>query len=99
MGTVGFDFLISIAILAVYGFIFIMAILFTFFLDTYIKIEDTLKLNIISNRIITPLEINIDWFNNWAIRHNKIVGIFLISLSLIDLTALFYISTNINSLI
>lgn len=90
MNIDGVLLLLSIAVFAVYGFIFIMAIFFTFFLETYIKIEDMFKLHVVSSRIITPLEIDIDWFNHWALKHNKIVGVFLIALSLIDITMFLY---------
>ena len=41
---------------------------------------------LISGRVIIDfLEKNIDWFDNWLIANNKIVGPILILLSLIDL--------------
>ena len=88
MGFDIFNLLLSSMLFFLYGSICVIAIIFTFSLDIYIKIDEMLKLDILSTRILTPLEININWLDNWMKSHNKILGPILILLSLIDLKLL-----------
>lgn len=81
-------FFLSLLVFFVYGPICIITIIFTFSLDTYIKIHTALDFNVISTPIINPLERGIDWFDNWAISHHKIIGPILILLSITDLKLL-----------
>jgi len=69
-------------------------ILFTFFLDIYLKIDE--RVNLVPSRILTPLEKNIQWFDEWLKSRNKIIGSLLILLFMIDLKLFFYIITNYN---
>ena len=85
----GFDMLLNSIVFFIYSSVCIISIIFTFSLDTYIKINETLKLDIFSTPIITPLEIKMDWFNGWAMQHNKVLGPILIILSIIDLKIIF----------
>ena len=85
----GFDMLLNSIVFFIYSSVCIISIIFTFSLDTYIKIDEKLNLDIFSNPIITSLEIKIDWFDKWAMQHNKVLGPILIILSIIDLKILF----------
>ena len=88
----GFDtFTLSLSALAflLYGAICIISIFFTFFLDVYRRMEERLGFNIIPYAGLTPLEVNIFSFNTWLVEHNKIIGPFLILLSILDLKLLF----------
>jgi hypothetical protein len=73
----------------IYGSICVIAIIFTFLLDTCNKIDETFKMDILSTRILTPLGIIVDWFDNWVKSYNKIFGPILILLSLVDLKLFF----------
>jgi len=85
----GFDMLLNSIVFFIYSSVCIISIIFTFSLDAYIKIDEKLNLDIFSNPIITSLEIKIDWFDKWAMQHNKVLGPILIILSIIDLKILF----------
>lgn len=79
---------LCLLVFSVYGPICIVTIIFTFSLETYVKIHTALDFNVISTPIINPLERGIDWFDNWAISHHKIIGPILIVLSITDLKSL-----------
>ena len=85
----GFDMLLNSIVFFIYSSVCIISIIFTFSLDAYIKIDEKLNLDIFSNPIITSLEIKIDWFDKWAMQHNKVLGPILIILSMIDLKIIF----------
>jgi len=85
MGPDIFNLLLSGWLFLIYSTICIISIIFTFSLETYLRIEDKLNFSIFSNRILTPLDRDIDWFNVWLMKYNKITGTILILLSLIDL--------------
>jgi hypothetical protein len=76
-------------VLFIYGIIFIISIIFTFFIDAYNRLEGILNLEFGSAKIVNPLSKNIDFVNNWLIANNKIVGPVLILLSLADIFLLF----------
>jgi hypothetical protein len=76
---------LNFLVIFIYGAICIISIIFTFFIDTYHKVDETLNLKIISGRALTPLEENINLIDNWLIEHHKIVGPILICLSLFDM--------------
>ncbi len=95
MGPDIFNLLLSGWIFIIYSTICIVSIIFTFSLQIYLRIEEKLNFSIFSNRILTPLDRSIDWFNVWLMKHNKITGTSLILLSLIDLKLSFDI---VNSL-
>ncbi|MDP3732167.1 MAG: hypothetical protein Q8R31_03955 [Candidatus Omnitrophota bacterium] len=80
-----FNLLLSGWLFFIYSAICILSIIFTFFLELYIRIEEKLIFHIFSDRILTPLDRSIDWFNLWLMKHNRIAGALLIMLSLIDL--------------
>ena len=80
-----FNLLLSAWLFLIYSTVCIISIIFTFSLEIYLRIEEKLDFYIFSNRILTPLDRNIDWFNVWLMKYNKISGTILILLSLLDL--------------
>ena len=86
-----FTFFISAVIFFVYGVICMVSLIFTFSLDVYHKIDQVLKIDIISTRILTPIERNINVIDDWLMSNNKLVGPVLTLLSLIDLKLSFEI--------
>ena len=91
MGLDPFDLLLSIVIFFIYGSICIISLIFTFSLETYKKIDEALNLEIFFWRPINLLDINIDYFDQWLIRHHRIIGPILVILSLLDLKLSFEI--------
>jgi len=91
MGFDPFNLLLSFIVFIIYGSVCGIAIVFTFFLDIYLKIDEKLRFEFLAPRKLNPLEINIQWFDAWLIRHNKIAGPLLILLSMIDLKLFFNI--------
>jgi len=90
MGFDAYDFILSAIVFSIYAPICLISIIFTFFLDTYIKIHETLNFPVFSTPIIlSPIERSIDWFDNWAMKNNKIIGPFLIILSIYDIKSFF----------
>ena len=85
MGDIGL--LLSSWVFFIYGTVCIISIIFTFSLETYFKIDKKLNLIILDLPLfITVLDrIYIDWVDFWMLRHNKIIGPFLILVSLIDM--------------
>lgn len=82
---------LSTVVFFVYSVTCIISVIFTLSLDAYRKIDEKLRLDLISNRIINPLDINIDWLDTFLMSNNKTVGPLLILLSTIDLKLLFNI--------
>lgn len=83
-----FDFVkltFNAIVIFIYGSICLLSIIFTFFIETYRKIDEKLKWEIFSIRIINPLEQNINVIDELFMRNNKILGAILILLSLVDL--------------
>jgi ABC-type sulfate transport system permease subunit len=76
---------ISALVFFIYGTICFVSILFTFHIEKYHKMEEALNVDLITTRILTPLEMNIDVIDSWLIDNRKIVGPILIFLSLIDI--------------
>ncbi len=91
MGPDTFNLLLSGWILIIYGTICILCIIFTFSLELFLKIEEKLSFSFFSDRILSPLNRSIDWFNAWLMKYNGISGLLLILLSLVDLKLAFYI--------
>lgn len=83
-----FSLLLSGIVFLIYGVSCIISLVFTLSIETYRKIDEKLNLDIISDRIINPLDVDIKWVDAWLMRHNKIVGPLLILLSTIDLKLL-----------
>ena len=85
----GFSFMLSSLVFIIYGSICIIAIIFTFFLDSYLKIHDALNFNVFYTPVLNPIERSIDWFDAWAMKNHGVVGPFLIVLSIFDLRGFF----------
>ena len=83
--------ILSLALFLNYSVICIISLILTFSLKSYLKIDDQLNFDIFSSPKVNPLDRRIDWFNNWLITNNKIVGPVLIYLSIISLKTWFYI--------
>lgn len=98
MGFDTFDLLLSGWIFFIYSATCIISIIFTFSLELYRNIEEKLGSYIFSSRILSPLDKDIDWLNIWLMKHHKIVGPILISLSLVNLKLFFDIINNFKSL-
>ncbi len=89
MGIDIFEVLFSLIAFCIYGAICFIAVVFTFSIDAYIKIHDALNFYVFSTPILSPIERSIDWFDNWAMRNNVVLGPAIIVLSLIDLKLFF----------
>lgn len=89
MGFDTFNLLLSFTVFIVYAAVCGIAILFTFFLDIYLKIDEKLKLEVLTARVLTPLEANIQGLDGWLMGHHRIVGPLLIVLSMVDLKLFF----------
>lgn len=80
-----FNLIFSIIIFAIFGTMFILSAFYTFFLETFRKIDEILKVDLIPACILTPLEENISWVDAWLMSNNKIVGPILLLLCAIDI--------------
>lgn len=65
------------AIFLIYGLCCIVSIFFAFFLGKYEAIEERLGFNLLSPSIVTPLDLQINFLDNWVKQHNKFIGIIL----------------------
>jgi hypothetical protein len=80
------DTLLNYTVFFTYGAACMLSIIFTFSLESYRKISEKLNLDVFQGpTIVGILERDIDWLDNWLVRHNKIVGPLLILLSIVDL--------------
>lgn len=90
------DIWISVLLYFIYGSICIVAIIFTFSVETYYKIDRMFNLELIISQFINPLlDKRVGAVEGWLVRHNKIVGPILIALSLIDLKLTFNLINNL----
>jgi hypothetical protein len=70
----------------IYGSICIVALIFTFSLETYYKIDEIFNLELYLNRFMNPLlDRNVGYLEAWLAKYHKIVGPILTVLSLLDL--------------
>ncbi|MBI4981209.1 hypothetical protein HZC30_06685 [Candidatus Woesearchaeota archaeon] len=95
LGVDTFNVLITLFTLLIYGCISIISLIFTFDLETYCAIDEVLNLRYFSNKPLNALEQNINIVDNWLKDNNKIVGPFLMLISLIDIRLLFNLFLNI----
>ncbi len=95
MGVDIFNLLLSGWIFLIYSTICLISVIFTFSLNIYLRMEEKLNFHIFPNPILSPLDRNIDWLNDWLIKYNKIIGTILILLSLMDLKLSFDIVNNL----
>ncbi len=89
MGTDIFNLLLSGWLFLIYCTICIISIVFTFSLQTYLRIEEKLNFCIFANRILSPLDRDIEFINAWLMKYNKITGTVLILLSCLDMKLCF----------
>jgi hypothetical protein len=75
-------------ILFLYGSVFVLSILFTFYEEHYNRITQLLNLEFLSFKILTPLERNIYIIDDWVAENKKITGPVLIFFSLCELVLL-----------
>lgn len=83
--------LLSAVVFFIYGSICVVSTIFTFFIESYHKLDERLKMNVLSLKILTPLDSDIDIVDTWLFEHNKVVGPLLILLCLVDMKLTFNI--------
>lgn len=85
LGTDPFVFLLKSLVLFIYGLIFAFSVIFTLSIESYRRLDEYLGMNFLTSRIINPIiESNINFLDEWLIKHHKIIGPLLILLSIID---------------
>ncbi len=97
MLDLSFGLLLSAWVFFIYGSICIVSVIFTFFLDTYFKIDGKLNSVVVDFPFFVTIldRIYIDWVDIWMTQHNKIIGLILIWLSLVDMQSCFNIINQI----
>ena len=85
MGFNILDLLLSLAVFLIYGSVCLISLVFTLSLKTYLKIDETMNLDIFSSPAVSPLDINFDWFDIWLKDHNGIIGTILTFFSILIL--------------
>jgi len=87
---------ISVLLYFIYGSICIVALIFTFSVETYYKIDGMFNLELVISQFINPLlDKRVGVVEAWLVKYNRFVGPVLIVLSLVDLKLTFNL---INSL-
>ena len=87
---------ISVLLYFIYGSICIVALIFTFSVETYYKIDQMFNLELIISQFMNPLlDKRVGVIEAWLIKYHRFVGPVLIVLSLVDLKLTFNL---INSL-
>ena len=81
----GFSLFLFAWVFFIYGAIFIIALIFTFSLEAYERIDSKLKEELFPKPLVSFLDRNINWLDEFLIAHNQIVGPCLLLLSLFDL--------------
>jgi len=81
-------FLAKYFVLFIYGAALIISIIFTFFINTFNRLNEILNVSFVSTKTLNPLESNVDFLNEWLIARNKVIGPILILLSLLDMVIL-----------
>ncbi len=80
-----FDLLVSIFAYSLYGIIFVLSIIFTFWLESFRNIEKRVMTQIIPARAMNPLEIEIGSLSDWLYTNHAVIGPLLVVLSLLDI--------------
>ena len=86
-----FNVMLSFIVFMIYAVVCGIAILFTFFLDIYLQMDDRFNMELLPSRPVTPLEQNLRGFDDWLKGNHKIIGPLLIILSMVDLKLFFNI--------
>lgn len=76
----------------IYAAVFALSLIFALAVETFRKIDEAFSFNIIPGRALTPLESNINWFNEWAMSNNRVLGSVLVIISLWQLVTLFNVA-------
>jgi len=87
-----FDFLVFFCkslVILIYGGIATISAIFTFSIETYLRIDGILSLEFWTQKIMNPLEANINVVDDWLISHNTTIGPVLMFLSIVDISLLF----------
>lgn len=96
--TYPFSFILSIFVTFICAVVCGIGIVFTFFLDIYLKLDKKASWWIIPSFILTRLEENINCVDEWLKSKHKIIGPLLIILSLVGLKMFFNIIDKIRLL-
>jgi hypothetical protein len=91
MGTTEGRALLVILVYFIYGATLIMSVLFTFFIELYIKIEEILNFSF-GQTSSASLGKGQNLFDLWMFNHNKLVGPILIALSVINIKFCIYLT-------
>lgn len=86
-----FIILCKFIVLFIYGTICILSIFFTFAIEAYIRLEDLLNLEFLSQGTMNPLKMNVNLINDWLVAHHKIIGPMLMFVSFLDIVMFFNI--------
>ena len=87
---------ISVLLYFIYGGICIVALIFTFSVETYYKIDGVFNLEMVISQFINPLlDRRVGTIEAWLIKRNRFVGPILIVLSLVDLKLTFNLINNL----
>lgn len=87
---------ISVLLYFIYGGICIVALIFTFSMETYYKIDGVFNLELVISQFINPLlDRRVGTIEAWLIKYHRFVGPVLIVLSLVDLKLTFNLINNL----
>lgn len=91
--------LLSAVIFFIYGAACMVSLMFIFSVEAYRELEEKLGLAVFSSSFVSPLDLPLKAIDDWFFAHNKIVGTFLVILSLLDLTLWFDVINNFEQLL
>jgi len=93
-----FNVIMGLLFSAVYGSVCFISALFAFSLDAFLVIENKLNAKIFLTAELSSFEEDIDWFDEWAKEHNKVLGYVLAGISFIEMMSCFYLLRLFNSI-
>ncbi len=91
MGSVEGKVLLTVLVYFVYGSTLLISVLFTFFVELYVKIEEILSFNL-GQSASANLGRSQNLFDLWMINHNRLVGPIMIALSLFNIKFCVYVT-------
>ncbi len=92
MSGVDFILIARIAVLLVYGGIVFVSVIFTFFVNTYLRLDDMFNFEFVLLSVKNPMGKDIDLLRDideWLVARNKIIGPLLIVIACVDMAMLF----------
>ncbi|MCX5714401.1 MAG: hypothetical protein NT033_06250 [Candidatus Omnitrophica bacterium] len=92
MGSDEGRFLLTVLVYFIYGSSLVISILFTFFVEQYVKVEEILSFNLGQSSASANLGRTQNLFDLWMINHNKLVGPIMIILSLANIKLCVYLT-------